>query len=228
MAVNLGMLVAQIVGMAVVFGLALFVPAGTIGWRAGWVYMALFFGFVVALSGWLVRSNPELMRERMTGVGAADQKTWDKVFLAVTAIAFFGWLALMPLDVVRYRWSSMPALLQVVGGAVLLGSFVLFFLTFRENSFLSPAVRIQEERGQTVVSSGPYGYVRHPMYAGFVLFVAGTALLLGSWWGLAAGLVLVALVAYRAVREEETLRAELPGYDAYMARTRYRLIPGVW
>ncbi len=111
---------------------------------------------------------------------------------------------------------------------VLLFSFYIFFLTFRENSYLSPVVRLQEERGQTVISTGPYHYVRHPMYAGIVAFAVGTPLLLGSWYGILFGLILVVLIARRAVLEERTLREELPGYAAYMARVRYRLIPHVW
>ena len=101
-------------------------------------------------------------------------------------------------------------------------------MTFRENSFLSPVVRVQEERGQTVISTGPYHYVRHPMYAAFILFVLGTTLLLGSWYGLVLGLLLVIGVARRAVMEEHTLRQELAGYDEYMTQVKYRLILGVW
>ncbi len=107
-------------------------------------------------------------------------------------------------------------------------SFYVFFLTFGENSYLSPAIRVQEECGQTVVPTGPYHYVRHPMYFGFVLFVLGTTLLLGSWYGFPLGLVLVGVVSIRAVLEERTLRKELRGYDRYMAQVRYRLVPRVW
>jgi len=121
-----------------------------------------------------------------------------------------------------------PVWLQVVGANVLIGSFPLFFATFRENSYLSPMVRIQEDRGQTVVSTGPYHYVRHPMYAAALLFLLGTALLLGSGFGLLLGLILVAMIAGRAVLEEHTLREELQGYDSYMAQVKYRLIPYIW
>ena len=221
-------LAVNVAVMAVVFALALFLPAGTLDWRAGWVFLALFFAFVVALSAWLLRANPDLLVERMTGIGRQDQKGWDKLFLALVGPAFFGWLALMALDAARYRWSRVPTWLQAAGGAVLVASFVLFFLTFRENSFLSPAVRVQAERAQTVVSTGPYRRVRHPMYAAFLLLALGTPLLLGSWFGVLGGAALVAMVAVRAVLEERVLRAELPGYDEYARRVRHRLVPGVW
>lgn len=228
MAVNLKLLVAQIVGMFAVFALIMFLAAGTAAWPAGWAFLALFFVFTVALSAWLLRHNPGLLTERMTGIGKADQKTWDKVFFALANVIFLSWLVLMPLDAVRFGWSRMPAWVQGVGALLLLCSFYLFFLTFRENSYLSPAVRIQTDRAQTVVSTGPYRYVRHPMYASAIVFLTGSTLLMGSWYGLLAALLLIVGIAFRAVREERTLQAELPGYDAYMAQVKYHLIPYVW
>ncbi len=210
-----------------VFGLVLFLAAGTVAWLSGWAFLVLFAGFTIALTWWLLRHNPGLLTERMTGIGKPNQPVWDRVFFVAIELLFLAWLVLMPLDAVRFRWSRMPGWLQVVGAVLLLGSFYLFFLTFRENPYLSPAVRIQTERGQTVISTGPYRYVRHPMYAGIIPFVAGTTFLLGSWYGL-LGLILVAGVVFRAVREERVLRQELPGYEEYMARVKYRLIPYVW
>ena len=228
MKTNLTQLTVQVGGMFVVIALALFIATGTVAWPAGWVFWALFLVFTVAISRWLLRHNPGLLTERMTGIGKADQKTWDKVFFVLAQLYFITWLVVMPLDAVRFRWSSMPTWLQVVGALMLLGSFYLFFLIFRENAFLSPAVRLQTERGHTVVSTGPYRYVRHPMYATAGIFLAGTALLLGSWVGLIMALILVIGIAFRAVQEERTLRTELPGYEAYMAQVRYRLVPFVW
>jgi protein-S-isoprenylcysteine O-methyltransferase Ste14 len=228
MSVNLKLLTVQIVGMFVVLALALFVAAGTLAWPAGWAFLLLFFGFTVALSRWLLHHNPGLLTERMTGIGKPDQKTWDKLFFAVANVLFLAWLVVMPLDAVRFHFSQMPAWLQVVGAILLLCSFYFFFLTFRENAYLSPAVRVQSERGQRVVSTGPYQYVRHPMYATAIMFLVGTTLLLGSWYGLVVGLMLVVAIAVRAVQEERTLRAELAGYDVYMAQVKYRLIPYIW
>ncbi|HLZ08603.1 MAG TPA: isoprenylcysteine carboxylmethyltransferase family protein, partial [Chloroflexota bacterium] len=136
MSVNVAQLVAQIVGLALVFGLALFLAAGTIAWLAGWILLALFFGFVLAITLWLYRNNPGLLKERMRGP-SADQKSWDKALLLVTGVLFLAWLVVMPLDAVRFGWSVLPVALQVVGAFVLVGSFYVFFVTFRENAFLS-------------------------------------------------------------------------------------------
>jgi protein-S-isoprenylcysteine O-methyltransferase Ste14 len=227
MTVNIKMLVGELVIVFLVIALALFLPAGTIAWPAGWVCLVLFFGSSVAISLWLLKYNPGLLKERMT-MFRADQKSWDKIFFVMMEVLFFAWMVLMPLDAVRFRWSYMPVWLQIVGAIALVSSFYLFFLTFRENSYLSPMVRIQKDRGQTVVSTGPYHYVRHPMYAALLLFVPGIALLLGSWYGLLAGVIIVGMVARRAVLEERMLREELQGYDAYMARVKYRFVPHVW
>jgi protein-S-isoprenylcysteine O-methyltransferase Ste14 len=228
MTVNLKLLAVEIAGMFAIIGLVLFLAAGTIAWPAGWAFLILFLGFTVAISLWLLRHSPGLLTERMTGMGKSDQETWDKVFYALANVLFLAWLVSMPLDAVRFGWSHVPVWLQALGALMLLGSFYLFFLTFRENAYLSPAVRLQSERGQRVVSSGPYQYVRHPMYATAIIFLVGATFLLGSWYGLILALVLIVGIAFRAVQEERTLRAELPGYDEYMAQVKYRLIPYVW
>ena len=221
-------LVLRIIGLAVALGVALFGGAGSLAWPSGWAFLALFLAFVVALSLWLLRANVGLLEERMTGIGRADQKQWDKLLMGLAALAFFAWLALMGLDAVRFHWSEVPRGLRGLGAALLVGAMVLFFLTFRENAFLSPAVRVQSERGQTVVSTGPYRYVRHPMYTAFIALTAGAALFLGSWYGLLGCVPLAALVAVRATLEEHTLSRELAGYDDYVRRVRHRLIPFIW
>ena len=227
MTVNIKVLVGQLVYLVLFFTLPLFLAAGTIVWLAGWIFLVLFFSFVFVITLWLFRHNPDLLKERMT-MTSPDQKAWDKVGFAVIYVVFLAWLVLMPLDAVRFHWSQVPGLLQVAGAIVLVCSFYLFFVTFRENSYLSAMVRIQKDRGQTVVSTGPYHYVRHPMYAAALLFLFGTALLLGSWYGLLVALLLVGMIAVRAVLEERTLQQELQGYDTYMAQVKYRLIPHVW
>ncbi|RIV29263.1 isoprenylcysteine carboxylmethyltransferase family protein [Alicyclobacillaceae bacterium I2511] len=225
---NLKMLIIQVAGMFVVFAIALFLSAGTIAWTEGWAYLILFFSFVIVLSLWLAKFNPDLLTERMTGVGKKDQKSWDKAWFVLTNAYFFGWLIFIPLDAVRFHWSHVPMWLQIIGAFLLLFSFYCFYLVFRENSYLSPVVRIQSEREQTVITTGPYSKVRHPMYATAVMFFIGTCLLLGSWFGLLASLPIIIGMSWRAVQEERVLVSELPGYDVYMSNVKYRLVPYIW
>jgi protein-S-isoprenylcysteine O-methyltransferase Ste14 len=227
MHVNVNQQIRQFVGFFVAFALALFLPAGTLAWPAGWIFLGLFFGFYLAVTIWLFRHNPGLLQERMR-LRTSDQQGWDKVLFPLLMIFPFVWLMFIAFDAARFHWSPLPAWLQLVGAIVLLCSFVLLFLTFRENAYLSPVVRIQDERGHTVVSSGPYHYVRHPMYMAIVVFVVGTSLLLGSWLGVLLGLIIVVMLGWRAVLEERTLQQELPGYTGYMAQVKYRLIPYIW
>ncbi len=228
MKVNLGLLVVQIVFLFAVFAGILFVAAGTVAWAAAWVFLILFFGFTITLSAWLVRNNPALLTERMGGNIQKQQEKWDQILIGIVTVVFIVWLLIMPLDAMRFHWSQMPAVLQVVGAVLPICSFPLFFAVFRENSYLSPVVRVQEERGHSVITTGPYHYVRHPMYAAVIPWMVGISLLLGSWLGLLFGIVLLLLIARRAVMEESTLRQELQGYDAYMQQVKYRLIPYVW
>ena len=217
----------QFVGFFVLFALALFLPAGTMAWLAGWIFLGLFFSFFLLTNLWLARHNPGLLQER-TRLGTSDQQGWDKVLFPLLLVAPFAWLVFMSLDAVRFHWSPLPVWLQAAGAVILLCSFYLLFLTFRENSYLSTVVRVQADRGHTVVSTGPYHFVRHPMYAGMLVFMIGTSLLLGSGYGLVVGLIFILMVARRAVLEEHTLQEALPGYRAYMTQVKYRLVPYVW
>ena len=226
-AARLRALVVQSAILFVVLGLVLFGAAGTLAWAAGWTFVVTYLVFSVVLVGWLLRHDPGLLEERMSPL-RSGQPAWDRMFVVLLSVLIMVWFALMPLDAERLRWSHVPVWLQAAGELVLVAALLLFFLTFRENSYLSPAVRVQRERGHHVVSSGPYRYVRHPLYSGVTLFTVGTALLLGSWTGLLLGAVIVAMLAWRAVGEERTLREQLEGYDDYASRVRFRLIPRVW
>jgi protein-S-isoprenylcysteine O-methyltransferase Ste14 len=206
---------------------SLFLPAGTFAWPAMWIFLILLHGWLLVGIGLLLKHNPGLLEERLR-FSQSNQKTWDKVLLPVYQLVLFAWLVFMPLDAVKYHWSQMPIVLRVVGALLLITSFILISLTFRENAFLSALVRVQHGRGQTVISSGPYRYLRHPMYAGGLLLFLGTPLLLGSWCGLLLVVLLILVVAVRAILEERVLRDELPGYAAYMKQVKYRLIPYVW
>ena len=211
----------------VITALPLFLAAGTIAWPAGWIYLILLYGWLLIGILLLLKYNPGLLAERIN-ISPPNQKAWDKVFVLLLNVFFFAWVILMPLDAVRFHWSWMPLWLQVVGGIALVVSFVLMSLTFRENSYLSPMVRVQEERGQTVISTGPYHLVRHPMYAGGLFMFLGTPLLLGSWYGLLLVVLFLPALLVRTVLEERTLRQELSGYEDYMKQVKYRLVPYIW
>jgi protein-S-isoprenylcysteine O-methyltransferase Ste14 len=211
-----------------VFAALLFVSAGTLLWPAGWAFLALFFGFALAIILWLARKEPELLAERMSSPMQSGQPLWDKVFVVAVMVLFVAWLILMPLDAVRFGWSEVPGWLQILGALGVVLSFYTMFLTFRENAYLALVVKVQEERGQSVVSTGPYRYVRHPMYASTLLFFPGSALLLGSWWGLMFCTVLLGLLVWRIPLEEGMLENGLAGYEEYARKVRYRLIPRVW
>jgi protein-S-isoprenylcysteine O-methyltransferase Ste14 len=227
MHVHVKAIVEQTISFFAAFALTLFLPAGTIAWLAGWIFLVLFFGFFVAVNLWLSRHNPGLLEERMR-LSRSDQQGWDKVLYPLLLVFTFAWLIFISFDAVRFHWSPVPIWLQVVGAVILLSSFYLLFLTFQENSYLSTVVRIQEERGHTVISTGPYRYVRHPMYAAIFIFMIGTTFLLGSAYGILFGLSFMIILARRAVLAERTLRDNLTGYAAYMAQVKYRLVPYIW
>ncbi|MFD2056422.1 methyltransferase family protein [Mesorhizobium calcicola] len=210
-----------------VMGALLFLSAGTLNWPGAWVFLVVMVGLSLTMGVALARRDPGLMNERLGPPIQKNQTAADKVLLTVLLAAIFGWQALMGFDL-RFGWSAVPVWVQVIGALVLLLGIWICYLTMLENSFAAPVVKIQDERGQRVISTGPYSYVRHPMYAGAIFFFAGTALLLGSWWGLASVLVFVALLAVRIFIEERTLRTGLRGYDDYAVQVRYRLIPRIW
>ena len=210
-----------------VMGALLFLSAGTLHWLGAWAYLVVMVGLSLTLGVALARRDPGLMNERLSPPIQKNQPATDKVLLSILLLAIVGWLALMGFDF-RFGWSAVPVWVQVVGAAVLLLGIWICYRTMLENSFAAPVVKIQDERGQYVITTGPYSYVRHPMYAGAIFYFAGTALLLGSWWGLASVLVFIVLLAIRTFIEEKTRRTGFRGYDDYAANVRYRLIPLVW
>jgi protein-S-isoprenylcysteine O-methyltransferase Ste14 len=211
----------------VIFAVLLFVPAGTWHWPGAWVFLGFMLASGLLFGGWLAKSRPELLAERMRSPIQPDQPAADKKIIFAFGTAILIWLVSMGLDE-RFHPSRMPVALQALGLALLIASSFFIMWVFRENAFAAAVVKVQSERGHHVISSGPYAFVRHPMYAGAVLFLAGIALLLGSWWGLIMSPVFAVIFGIRTGIEEKTLTTGLPGYADYQARVRYRLVPGVW
>jgi protein-S-isoprenylcysteine O-methyltransferase Ste14 len=221
-------LLIQIVLWQGVMAILLFVPAGTIYWTGAWIFLIESFVVSVVFGLSLASHDPALLKERLRFPIQKGQSIQDKIVTGVLVLLYFSWFAFMALDAIRFKWSSVPAWLQGPGALGVLVACYIGYLTLCENTFAVPVVKIQKERAHTVITSGPYRHVRHPMYAGMIFYLLCAPLLLGSWWGLLWGCVLLGVFAIRIQVEEGTLRKELPGYNEYAARVRYRLIPRVW
>lgn len=213
--------------MVAVFAVVLFGSAGRLDLPMVWAYLSTYGAFLLAFALVMSRRDPELLKERRRARPGA--KKWDRVLLTVYGFLFFATWIVAGLDIGRFHWSdTVPLGLQIVG---LIGGATAFGLVWWAtwvNTYFSRVVRIQEDRGHRVVTTGPYQYVRHPGYAANILAWPGTALALGSWWAMvpAAGIILVYIL--RTALEDRTLHEELPGYAEYARRVRYRLLPGVW
>jgi protein-S-isoprenylcysteine O-methyltransferase Ste14 len=223
----LNLVIKTLIWLAFMAALML-VPAGTIAWAQAWIYLALLGITGILNTAWLYIHDPDLLAQRIASPVQREQAAWDRIFMSCMIVFFIAWIAIMGLDAVRFQTSHVAVWAQAAGAIAILISQYVFWLVFRANSYAAPVVKIQQDRGHTIATSGPYAIVRHPMYAGAILFLFGTPLLLGSWYGVALAPVLVVAFAWRAVMEERTLAAQFPDYADYAARVRYRFIPLVW
>jgi protein-S-isoprenylcysteine O-methyltransferase Ste14 len=198
-------------------------------WIEGWIFTVWFLALCYAAISYLYRNDPALLAERYKKPGSLNQQGWDRYVVIGLILGFLAWIIVMPLDAKRFEWTTgFPVWLKVVGAVALMFSAFFFFRSYTDNTFLSPLVRIQTDREQRVVSTGVYGFVRHPMYLGGTLLFIGVPMLLGSLYGLAIGLALVLLLAGRILGEERLLIQELVGYEEYRTKVKYRLIPFIW
>lgn len=212
-----------------IFPVILLFLSGDWRWTEGWIYSILFYIMCSANLLYLHFKDPALLKERFGSPVQKEQKPWDKVLLILFFIEFLVCFAIMPLDARRFHWSpEFPLWIRVAGALLLAVALFMVFEALRENTFAAPVVKMQKERGQKVISTGMYGVVRHPMYAGAVLLFISTPLLLGSIYGLALGLLLIITIAARSVGEEAMLKQELEGYRDYMKKVKWRIIPFVF
>ncbi len=209
----------------------LFLPAGRLNWVAGWVYVLLIIVNTVINYVYLRQTNPTLIVYR-TRIGHGT-KTWDTILMAVLTPVLLSVYGVAGLDAGRLGGSAIPsliwpALLWPLGFALFMVGAVLLTWSMGVNPFFEKTVRIRTERGQRVVDTGPYRFVRHPGYAGFGIWILSVPLLLGSWWAFFPAILSIAIVVVRTAWEDRTLRQELPGYREYTDHVRFRLIPDVW
>lgn len=213
-----------IAGPPIVLGLAVFTAAGTTQYWQAWAYLGLWVVGYGAVMGFFAVHSPAIVARRV-GAVREERSTVQKVISVAIQLALLGIFAVPGLDR-RLGWSQVPTAAVLAGDVLLVASFGVLFLVFRHNAFAAATVRV--EREQAVVSSGPYAVVRHPMYAGGLMLVFGTAPALGSWWGWLGLAVLVPVILARLLEEERFLRANLDGYEAYCQRVRWRLVPGLY
>jgi protein-S-isoprenylcysteine O-methyltransferase Ste14 len=216
----------SLVGFIAFLAVALFLPAGDLGWVNGWVFIAVFTALTLPSIAYLWRVNPDIFvaRSRIH----AGTKAWDKAVVLALVLAFLSSFVVAGLDAGRFHWSAVPAWLVGVGYLLTVVGYLGSVWVYATNRFAEPTVRIQRDRGQTVVSTGPYAVVRHPLYLWSFLLFLGIPLALGSYWAVVPGAVASAILVARTAVEDRTLQAELEGYREYARRVRYRLIPGVW
>jgi protein-S-isoprenylcysteine O-methyltransferase Ste14 len=224
--VNNRRVVISLLALPAYFALFMFLPAGTWAWAKGWLFLGVFVGTMAIAALYLWRVNPEVWVARTRS--HQGTKRWDKILLGFFFTAVYAIVPVAALDDGRFHWFPVPWWVCGVGYVLFLAG--MGFVTWAEavNKFFEVTVRIQTERGQKVIDTGPYAVVRHPGYVGGILFCVGTALCLGSLWALVPAGLASALLILRTQWEDQTLQAELPGYLEYSRRVRHRLLPGVW
>ena len=203
----------------------LFIPAGTLSYWQAWVFLTVFAASSQALGIYFLTHDRKLVERRMKIGPAAEQRPAQKIISALFMLGFVGFVVLPAFDH-RFGWSTVAPVLSILANAIIVLSFVLFFLVMNSNSYAASTIQVEE--GQPVVSTGPYAYVRHPMYSGALLLVAAMPLALGSWLSVLLIVPFFPVLVWRILDEEDFLRKDLPGYAEYMRRVRYRLIPRVW
>jgi len=206
-------------------GLLLFVSAATVHYWQAWVYLSLFTGASALTTHYLLREDPALLERRMSGGPTAEKRAAQKFIMLCTSISFIALLVVPAFDH-RLGWSSVPLGAVVAGDVLVAIGFWLISLVYRENTFTSATIEVAEH--QKVISTGPYAIVRHPMYASASLYLLGTPLALGSYWGFVAIAAMMPFLVWRLLDEERFLARNLPGYTEYQKRVRHRLVPFVW
>lgn len=226
--ITIGKIIFTLIYILIFPALLLFL-SGDWFWLEGWIFSIWFIVLCFTTIIYLYINDPALLTERYKKPGTGNQKGWDKYVVYGLLVGFIAWIVIMPLDAKRYGWTGYaPLWIKVLGGIGLLLSFFFFYRAYKDNTFVSPLVRIQKERKHQVVSTGVYGFVRHPMYLGGTLLFIGTPMLLGSIYGIIIGLAMIFLLAGRIIGEEKMLLDELEGYLDYKKKVKYRLIPFIW
>jgi len=211
--------------LGVVMAAILFTTAGTVDYWQAWVFLLILITLSLLITIYLIRNDPELLKRRMRGGPTAEKRISQQVIMIFTSLGFVGLLVVPGLDH-RFSWSTVPLAVVIAGDALVALGYYFIFLVFRQNTYSSATIELAAN--QKVIDSGPYSLLRHPMYAGALLYLLGTPVALGSYWGLVPFVAVIPFLIWRIVDEEMMLTGELEGYGEYKQRVRYRLVPGVW
>jgi protein-S-isoprenylcysteine O-methyltransferase Ste14 len=214
-----------LIGLGLVMGLLLFIPAGSLHYWQAWAYLSVFMGASVLTTLDLLTRDPALLKRRMHGGPTAEKEPTQRVIMLFTSAGFIALLVVPALDY-RFRWSAVPIAAVLAGDLLVAVGFYFIARVYRENTFTSATIEVAQ--GQRVVATGPYAIVRHPMYASASLYLLGTPLALGSYWGFLAVAMMMPFLIWRLLDEEQLLARDLPGYTDYQTRVPYRLVPFVW
>ncbi|MEP6986361.1 MAG: isoprenylcysteine carboxylmethyltransferase family protein [Chloroflexota bacterium] len=210
---------------ATALGLLIFIPAWTINYWQAWVFIVVFMISVNIVGLYLALKDPALLERRKKVGPTTETSPAQKIIMSIAIFSILGLLVFSALDH-RFGWSPVSPVVSVVGDVLVALGLFLNLLVFKENSFGGSTV--EKFEGQKVISSGPYSFVRHPMYVGVMVMVMGVPLALGNWWGLAILLIMLPVLAWRILDEEKMLKQELAGYTEYMQKVKFRIMPYVW
>jgi len=211
--------------LIVALGIGLFLPAGTINFWQAWIYIFLFFISTAFITIYLMNKDTALLERRVKAGSAAEKEKSQKKIQFIAQIAFIA-IILIPAFDHRYMLSSVPVLFVLIGDLFVVIGFYIVFLVFKENTFTSAIIDVDKQ--QKVISTGPYAFIRHPMYLGALIMLLGTPLALGSWWGFTAFILMFCVITLRLLDEERLLTKNLKGYINYCNKVKFRLIPFVW
>jgi protein-S-isoprenylcysteine O-methyltransferase Ste14 len=216
---------ARLLILFLVMAALLFLTAGTIRYWQGWAYLAVFFGASFLITLYLAKNDPALLKRRLSAGPWAEKEQAQKFIMAFASVGFIALIVVPALDF-RFGWSAVPLPIVAAADVLVAIGYAIIFLVYKENTFTSATIEVADD--QRVISTGPYALVRHPMYAGGLLYLLGTPLALGSWWGLVPFAATLPFLIWRLFDEEAFLSRNLLGYAQYRNKVRFRLLPGVW
>jgi protein-S-isoprenylcysteine O-methyltransferase Ste14 len=211
--------------LLIVLVVLIFVPAGTLDYWQAWIFLAVFFGCALAITCYLMKNDPKLLERRVKAGPGDEQEKSQRIIQGLAMVAFIAIVVFPALDH-RFRWSPVGLYATAFGDVLVVLGFFVVFLVFKENTFASATIEVGAE--QKVIATGPYAFVRHPMYIGALVMLLGVPLALGSWWGLLAIVPMTLVMVWRLLDEEKFLATNLAGYYDYQSKVRFRLLPLIW